>query len=189
MPRSYTDQEKEQIGKRRKEEAAKCIAQDGIRKTGVDEIVKRVKIPKGTFYLFYQSKELLLFEVIVEQHEAMEREMQKTLIDIDWISPSIEKLTDVFCGFYKMVDQNPILKILNSDEVELLARKLPEDVVEKHLSHDNSMVEDIFSALPNKKIDSESLSAAFKAIFFFTLHREEVGEENFDNGLRLLVKG
>ena len=189
MPKSYTDQEKEYIINRLKEEAAKCIAQYGIRKTTVDEIVKRVKIPKGTFYLFYQSKELLLFEVIVEQHEAMEREMQKTLIDIDWISPSIEKLTDVFCGFYKMVDQNPILKILNSDEVELLARKLPEDVVEKHLSHDNSMVEDIFSALPNKKIDSESLSAAFKAIFFFTLHREEVGEENFDNGLRLLVKG
>ncbi|WP_286081321.1 TetR/AcrR family transcriptional regulator [Parablautia intestinalis] len=32
--------------------------------TTVDEIVKRVNIPKGTFYLFYKSKELLLFEVI-----------------------------------------------------------------------------------------------------------------------------
>ena len=131
MPKSYTDQEKEYIINRLKEEAAKCIAQYGIRKTTVDEIVKRVKIPTGTFYLFYQSKELLLFEVIVEQHEAMEREMQKTLIDIVWLSPSIEKLTDVFCGFYKMVDQNPILKILNSVEVELLALKLHEDLVEK----------------------------------------------------------
>ena len=50
-----------------KEEAAKCLGTYGIRRTMVDEIVKRVKIPKGTFYLFYPSKEMLLFEVIQEQ--------------------------------------------------------------------------------------------------------------------------
>ena len=66
MPKAYSDQEKEYIRKRLKEEAAKCLAQYGIKRTTVDEIVQRVKIPKGTFYLFYQSKEMLLFEVILE---------------------------------------------------------------------------------------------------------------------------
>ena len=62
MPKSYSEQEREYIRKRLKEEAADCLARYGVRRTTVDELVKRVNIPKGTFYLFYKSKELLLFE-------------------------------------------------------------------------------------------------------------------------------
>lgn len=46
MPKSYSEQEREYIKNRLKEEAAKCLVQYGIRRTTVDEIVKRVKIPK-----------------------------------------------------------------------------------------------------------------------------------------------
>ena len=52
MPKSYSDQEREYIVKRLKEEAAKCLSQYGVRRTTVDELVQRVGIPKGTFYLF-----------------------------------------------------------------------------------------------------------------------------------------
>lgn len=60
MPKCYSEQEREYTIKRLKEEAAACMGQFGIRCTTVDELVKRVNIPKGTFYLFYKSKELLL---------------------------------------------------------------------------------------------------------------------------------
>lgn len=63
MPKSYSEQEREYIRKRLKEEAAKCLARYGVRRTTVDEIVKRVNIPKGTFYLFYK----LLFSRLKEQ--------------------------------------------------------------------------------------------------------------------------
>ena len=77
LPKAYSDQEKEYIRKRLKEEAAKCLAQYGIKRTTVDEIVQGVKIPKATFYLFYQSKEMLLFEVILEQHDLIEEKLWK----------------------------------------------------------------------------------------------------------------
>ena len=82
MPKSYSEQEREYIRKRLKEEAAKCLARYGVRRTTVDEIVKRVNIPKGTFYLFYKSKELLLFEVIQEQQEHVNRELFQTIAGI-----------------------------------------------------------------------------------------------------------
>lgn len=190
MPKSYSEQEREYIKKRLKEEAAKCLAQFGIRRTTVDEIVKRVKIPKGTFYLFYQSKELLLFDVILEQHDAIEKKMMDEFSNIDLSSISIEQLTDIFFNFYKITEKNPILKILNSDEMELLARKLPSEVLASHLEHDNSMVDEIFAALPIKfDVDVNSLTGAFRAIFFFTLHKEEIGELHYDLSLRLLIKG
>ena len=79
MPKSYSDQEREYIKQRLKEEAAVCMAQYGIRRTTVDELVKRVNIPKGTFYLFYKSKELLLFDVILEQHEIVDQKLYEAV--------------------------------------------------------------------------------------------------------------
>lgn len=190
MPKSYSEQEKEYIRKRLKEEAAKCLAQFGIRRTTVDEIVKRVKIPKGTFYLFYQSKELLLFDVILEQHDMIEKRMMDEFSKIDPSSVSVEQLTDVIFHFYKITEENPILNILNSDEVELLARKLPSEVLASHLEHDHTMVDELFATLPMKQeVDINSITSAFRAIYFFTLHKEEIGELHYDSSLRLLIKG
>ena len=190
MPKSYSEQEREYIRKRLKEEAAKCLAKYGVRRTTVDEIVKRVNIPKGTFYLFYKSKELLLFEVIQEQQENVNRELYQAISDMTDREFSAEKLTDVIFEFYKMTEKMPILKLLDIGEVELLARKLPREIVEEHLQDDTDTIEKMFMLLPVKKeADIKVISAAFHAIYFATLHKAEIGEEQYDEALRALIYG
>lgn len=190
MPKSYSEQEREYIQKRLKEEAAKCLAQYGIRRTTVDEIVKRVKIPKGTFYLFYQSKELLLYEVILEQHDSIEQKLYKSICETDPKSLSADKFTDILLAFYKMSAETPVLKLLNSDEFELLARKLPQGVLTEHLGHDNAIIEKVFAALPVKpKADPKAFSTAFRSLYFSSLHIDEIGEDNYYEALRLLLYG
>ena len=117
-------------------------------------IILTVKIPKGTFYLFYQSKEMLLFEVILEQHNLMDQKILDEISNIDKNDFTVEKLTEVIVHFYPLIDEIPVFKILNSDE-----------------------------------IDTQSLSAAFRAIYFTTLHKDKIGEENFGKALYLLVYG
>lgn len=190
MPKCYSERERAYIRLRLKEEAGKCIAQYGIRRTTVDEIVKRVKIPKGTFYLFYQSKELLLFEAILEQHDLIERKLYESVSGIDLSAVTADQLTDIIFGFFKMSAEMPVLKVLNSDEIELLARKLPQEVLEQHLGDDNAMTEKVLSLLPVKPgVDFQVFTAAFRSLYFSTLHREEIGEENYDEALRLLIYG
>ena len=190
MPKSYSEQEKEYIKKRLKEEAGKCLSKYGIKRTTVDEIVQRVKIPKGTFYLFYQSKELLLFDVILEQHDLIEQKLWEEINNIDVKDFNAEKLTEIIVHFYQLASEMPILKLLNSDEIELLARKLPQGVLEEHFGHDNSMIDRLFGTFPIKSnVNTEALSAAFRAIYFSTLHKEEIGEENFNEALHLMVLG
>ena len=188
MPKSYSDQEREYIVKRLKEEAAKCLAQYGVRRTTVDELVKRVGIPKGTFYLFYKSKELLLFEVIQEQHEAINNELAAALAGISGKSLSADTLTDLIFEFFKKTDEMPILKLLDTDEVQLLVRKLPREVVEAHFQDDTDTIEQMLSMFPIKKdLDVKVVSAAFHALYFATLHKAEIGEENYDDALRFLI--
>lgn len=190
MPKCYSQEEKAYIKTRLKEEAAKCMALYGIRHTTVDELVRRVKIPKGTFYLFYQSKELLLFDVILEQHESMEAQVMEAIQGMDPVSVTCEQLTDVLFHVFKLTEEMPILKMMNSGEIEILARKLPENVLEEHLLHDNSMVEQMLGAFTSKAdLDTQALSAAFRALYLVTLHREEIGEAHYDEVLKLLISG
>ena len=173
-----------------KEEAAACMAQFGIRRTTVDEIVKRVHIPKGTFYLFYPSKELLLFEVIQEQHELVNQKLYQELAVLADTQLSAEKITDVIFDFYKMTEEIPIFRLMDSEEIELLIRKLPQEVVAAHLQEDTDTIEKLFALLPVKKeVDMKVLSAAFHAIYYATLHKKEIGETQYDQALRLLIHG
>ena len=190
MPKCYSDQEREYIKKRLKEEAAACMGQFGIRRTTVDELVKRVNIPKGTFYLFYKSKELLLFDVIQEQHELVNQKLYQAISEAADQSFSAEKLTDMIFEFYKMTEEMPIFRLMDSQEIELLVRKLPREVVEAHLQDDTDTIQKMFALLPVKKeVDVKVMSAAFHAIYYATLHKKEIGEEEYDQALRMLIYG
>ena len=190
MPKCYSDQEREYIRKRLKEEAAACMGQYGIRRTTVDEIVKRVNIPKGTFYLFYKSKELLLFDVIQEQHELVNQKLYQAVSDLAGSEISAEKITDIVFKFFKMTENMLVLKQLDASEVELLVRKLPREVVEEHLQDDTDTIEKLFSLLPVKKeVDIKTISAAFHAIYYATLHKKEIGEDQYDQALWMLIFG
>ena len=190
MPKSYSDQERAYIKKRLKEEAAACMGQFGIRRTTVDEIVKRVHIPKGTFYLFYPSKELLLFEVIQEQHALVNQKLYQALSGLAGAAPSAEKITDVIFEFYKLTEEMPVFRLMDSEEIELLVRKLPQEVAEAHLREDTDTIKELFALLPAKiEVDPDVLSAAFHAIYYATLHKKEIGEAQYDQALRLLIHG
>ena len=190
MPKCYTDQEKEYIKRRLKEEAGKCLIQYGIRRTTVDDIVKRVQIPKGTFYLFYQSKELLLYDVILEEHDRIEEELVQAVSQMQDNEFDTEQLIQVIYDFFKKSSVSPVLKILNSNEIELLARKLPAGVLEKHIEHDNDLIEDVLTKLTlNADMDKNVLGAAFRAIYFITLHRDIIGEDYFEKSLYFRAKG
>lgn len=190
LPKSYSEQEREYIRKRLKEEAAACMGQFGIRRTTVDEIVKRVNIPKGTFYLFYKSKELLLFDVIQEQHELVNQKLYQAMANLAGEPFSPEKITDVIFEFYKMTEEMPIFKLLGSEEIELLVRKLPKEIVNEHLQDDTDSIQQLFSMLPVKKeVDIEAISAAFHAIYYATLYKKEIGEAKYDEAIRMLIYG
>ena len=74
--------------------------------------------------------------------------------------------------------------------MELLARRLPRDVLEEHLNQDHSIVERLFSALAvDSDKDTAVYSAAFRELFFATLHKEELEDKHYDEALKLLLRG
>jgi AcrR family transcriptional regulator len=189
LPKIYSDDERAYIKKRLKEEAEYCLSAFGIKGTTVDMLIERVKIPKGTFYLFYESKELLLFEVILEQHEIIERQMLKKIASLR-TRVSVHNLTEVLYKFYKSIDDIALFRFIGTGEIELLYRKLPKNIIDIHFAHDTVMIHEIVQILSlSPDINTEYYSAAFRNIFFAVLHKREMGEEYFDESLVLMIRG
>ncbi|MGN0474597.1 MAG: TetR/AcrR family transcriptional regulator [Acutalibacteraceae bacterium] len=187
MPRTLSDEEREHIRRRLREEAMNCMRQYGVKKTTVDELVRRVNIPKGTFYLFYKSKELALFDALQEIDKAMHDEMtaQATTM-ISGIDA--DKLTDFIMTFYRKGDELGIFEIISGGGLEILFRKLPRDLVEQHLNEDQGGIAQMLGALGIIVKDEALVSAAFHGIFYEMSHKAEMGDSFWDV-IRAQVRG
>ncbi len=189
MPKTFSDREREYIRERLIEEAKACLSLYGIRKTTVDELVKRVQIPKGTFYLFYASKELLFFDVFCAIHDEFQ---EKVMAEISGLKsgPDADKLTDILYRLYKSLDGSSFLKFVTGGEAELLFRRLPPEFSKRHAEKDDFQVEHLVALVPNMKAENIKIfSAALRGIFISLLHKREVGEEVFDEALRVMLRG
>lgn len=189
MPKTYSDDERAYIKKRLKEEAAYLLSNFGIRRTTVDELVERVKIPKGTFYLFYDSKELLLFEVIMEQHEIIEKQM---LAEIQSLHGNVtsDNLTEIIYNFFIATDETGMFRLITTGEIQLLYRKLPQEVMQNHFIDDTSMIKNIVEVLSlSPDINTDYFATAFRNLFISMVYKREMGEEYFDEALKLTIRG
>lgn len=190
MPKTFTQEERNYIKKRLLEEGRVCLAQYGIRKTTVDELVKRVNIPKGTFYLFYPSKEMLFFDVLCIIHNEMHNTLLERIESLDE-GKNIDVLTDLLFGLYKQLDPALLYMLIDNKEIELLMRKLPAEIVSQHTQHDDFSVEKFIAMLPVKYNEQKIkiFSAVLRAIFCSILHKREIGEDVFDDTIRAMLKG
>ncbi len=191
MPKIYSDNEKEYIKKRLKEEANNCLNAYGYKKTTVDELVRRVNIPKGTFYIFYKSKELLIFDVINDLHEEIQEALIQEMMELA-TEVSVDAVTNIIFKYYKAVEGTCLFKLMTSNDLELLIRKLPDEMVKEHLSKDDTSIEKMLCTLPGidiKDKEIEVYGGAFRALFLSMQYRREIGEKVFDQSLKYSIRG
>src|SRR4051794_41498139 len=71
MPRTFSDADRERIRQRLRQAGRDSFATLGLRRTAVDDLVRAAGISKGAFYLFYESKEELLQEILEHLESTM----------------------------------------------------------------------------------------------------------------------
>ena len=200
MPKQYSDKEKNEIIKRLKTEANSLMLEKGVKKTTVDELVKRVGIPKGTFYLFYPSKEMLLFDVSQDFHEqvdefisdGMNRIMAERNISLDNLdlSECVDEITDVIFGAIEITFNSCLKVMLIPETMHLIFSKIPKAVLEEHRKNDSHVGGGLFSLIATKKdMDVESVVGAFMVIIFGGMYKREIGEVNWRESMRMVIKG
>ena len=188
MATAFTAEEKEVIRKKLHKVAKECLQRYGVKKTTVDQMAAMTDISKGSFYNFYSSKEMLFFAVLEEyQIDVMDRLTEQ--LDME-AKIDTNRLVQLLYDFYQDFRYSFMYTIFKNHEMELLIRKLPKEVITNHHLIDDRMVKKIVSRIDiRENVSVEIVSALFRTIAMTILHIEEIGEEQFDTTLKLVIQG
>ncbi len=188
MATAFTAEEKEVIRKKLHKVAKECLQRYGVKKTTVDQMAAMVDISKGSFYNFYSSKEMLFFAVLEEyQIDVMDRLTEQ--LDME-TKIDTNHLVELLYDFYQDFRYSFMYTIFKNHEMELLVRKLPKEAITNHRLIDDSLVKEIVSRINIiENVSVEIVSALFRTIAMTILHIEEIGEEQFDTTLKLVIQG
>jgi len=190
MGKSFSDNEKAIIRNKLRNGSIDLLLRYGVRKTTVEDLVKLAGISKGAFYIFYPSKEVLMFEVMTDFQSSVHQEMIESVKMIDGeITP--DAVTTILFNLMKKVDNSFMVTMFQNGDLEYLQRRLPEELLANHQNDDDTICGELCSLLP-VKVPQERIdlfSAALRAIALTMNDRKAIGEKLYDEVLRLLIRG
>lgn len=186
MAKGFSEREKDAIRQKLMDAAEVCWGKYGLKKTSVDELAAMANISKGSFYLFYPTKEHLFMDAL-EQID-----LRSKAVLFNTVQNAKGSRKDVFVSVIKQlygeVRKTPwILNIQNGD-LQLLMRKLPPERVENHLKDDDNAAGKLFDLLDIKSDeDPKLISGVLRSVFLLLLHENEVGKEIFDDVVNYII--
>ena len=190
MPRPWSEKEKEVIKKSLLKEGRNLFEKYGLQKTTIDEIVSATNISKGSFYLFYKSKEELYFDVL----EEVENEFKEKMFE-NVFQPGKNRRECFKTFLNKMVElltTMPLYKEITSSNYELLLLKLPEKTLNEHLQRDQKDISKYFNYWMEqgwmKRVDMESLNGLLLSMIHFIIHRDDFQGGNFEASMELWIE-
>ena len=177
MPKAFTEHEKELIAGRLLEAGERQFSAYGLHKTNVEELARAAGISKGSFYLFYPSKEALFMDV-VERAEKRFRQQVLAALDRPGPSPRLRLLAALKKAF-TLWKEIPVLQFFTSREYELLKRRIPPEIVQEHLASDQAFVDELVARCHKAGIpiqaSSQQIAALLHALFLVSLHEDDFG--------------
>ncbi len=187
MGAAFTEHEKSIIREQLKACAKEYMTTYGVKKTTVDQLAKAVGISKGAFYKFYDSKELLFFEVLEDFHTEFFGTAAKILherIDLSEKERLEEAIWQTCIVMQKMTFIGSI-----ENELPYLLRKIPADVLKEHYHSDDMYIKQIISQSGIKtSVSPEFICTAIHAILVILIHKDDVGHQHFDEVLRMFIR-
>lgn len=186
MPKIFTHSERERIEETLLSVAGDCLSLYGVRKTTVDEIVKRAHIAKGSFYLFYDSKEDLFLSLFDSFVSSLENEYLDMLQELDE-NHIVTSLSLVFSRIAKLFYKKGIYRFLDEENMALIKRKTDSKKYSLFQENGERIFKMIFSYFSiDESDDTRKFMKAYKSVLsLYLLEGVEESQETID----LLIRG
>ena len=172
---AFTEEQNETIRRDLIREARCCGVTVGMRKTSVEQLTEAVGISKGSFYKFFDSKELLFFAVLEDIHAECFAAAQKSLQENAAIDPASRTAAAILAACRWLSETKAFVFIEN--DAEFLLHRLPEEVKTAHYHDDETHIRlllEKYDLVPSRGI---SLAAAtVRGLILTVSHKEQIGE-------------
>jgi AcrR family transcriptional regulator len=178
MPK-FTDAEKERIRLDIMHSAHQCFIAKGLKNTSIEEITSSVYIAKSSFYVFFESKEMLYLELLSLEGEEIERQVWPKVEKED----NIREALKIYLHEMSSALESNILTqrlITNIEEYNMVSRKVnPQYSATRTLRSIVPLMEFIKKNKELKKLineDIEVIAGVIRSALAMIIHKRDVGE-------------
>ena len=172
---AFTEEQNETIRRDLIREARCCGVTVGMRKTSVEQLTEAVGISKGSFYKFFDSKELLFFAVLEDIHTECFAAVQKSLQENAAIDPASRTAAAILAACRWLSETKAFVFIEN--DAEFLLHRLPEEVKTAHYHDDETHIRQLLEKYDLMPRRGASLAAAtVRGLILTVSHKEQMGE-------------
>mgnify|MGYP000159842911 CR=1 FL=1 len=181
---AFSEEENKKIRENLIAEASVRAVTLGMRKTSVEELTDAVGISKGSFYKYFDSKELLFFTVLEGIHSELYAVAKETLEKCASL-PASERTAETLMAVCNRLSETGAMRFIESD-AELI---LPEKVKNGHYHDDEAHITELLSEGGLSPVGGTSLAAAtVRGLILTVSHQIEIGEK-YPDVLRILISG
>ena len=174
MARKFSEKEISEIRAMLKEAARKYASSIGMRKTTVDELCAYAGISKGAFYKFYDSKEAIFFEILEDWHTIIYGKVLDIIMNTEGV-PDKERVYRALQFACRTLEEFSIINFYGND-VPLLLRRMPQEVLSDHYHSDEKHIADLIEASGIKlKVSFELASAAIRTLILSFTDSNHIG--------------
>jgi AcrR family transcriptional regulator len=185
---AFTVEERRRIHHSLLEAGRESFSTFGLKRSRIEDIARSSGIAKGSFYLFFASKEELCFTLLEEEEKLRDRELEGGGVSVDGPDALARLLEGAFDAFEK---SSVAMRLYALDEFPLLVRKLPPERIAAHQENDSARMEALLRRLVKRGFpvahDPAVLSGLFRSLFMLSFHRAQIGEEIFPEVRELLI--
>lgn len=190
MAGKFNKREKESIRQNLLQYGRQLFGDHGLRKTTISDLTKHVNIAQGSFYLFYDSKEELYFDIVEQEERYIRAELLHNILLNQKVTK--ENFRDFLLQALQFLDESPILKqLFDQSTMSQLLRKLPQDKLEKNNQGDIEFLVPYIEKWQAdgimKQLSPNIIVSIIRSLIILSLQKEMIGESNYQSTMDELV--
>ena len=190
MPRAFKEEEKEKIHAKLMEAGRACFLRYGLKKTTIEDVVGPAGIAKSSFYLFFESKEALYAQIMLDELPAMMRRLADA--SYEKTDNAREALVLLMKAIVHEIETNPFSKAIidQPDELGRLADSLDFEKILEQAQSLFAPIADWFVAKQNDGEivagDPQELIYALGLIKLLPINRDRIPDALYDRMYELI---
>lgn len=174
MPRAFDDRDKQVIRQSLLEAGERLFGRYGLRKTRVEEITREAGVSKGSFYAFFESKELLFFTIL----EKIQEEQRGTMLRLatQGEGTAADRLERIMRYGLEMLESYPMLRaMIDGEELAHLLRRVPPERIEAEYKGDEELLRRVVAeGGVELAVEPQLATGLMRAVFFVAIHAGEI---------------
>ncbi|SRR5690606_6241552 len=187
----FTQLEKERIKKELLDVAYRFFIEKGFKRTSFEDITSSIGIAKSTFYVFFESKEMLYMELLAQEGEQIEKCVWPKVTAVEDIRLAIKTyLNEMALELEKNILTQRL--VYDLEEYKIVSRKLnPEYVGSKNLRSILPLMDFIRSGQESRVIideDPDVVAGILRSALLIGSQKSDLQQYNYERIQELLFE-